>query len=104
MAHNHLIRRLTALSLACLMFTAVVAQETRFYPFTEVERHRRSSDILYDGILSDVPAAEAAHQDQRTSHAQNSTSARPTKFCRGTMPTLESRLSTELSRLSPIMK
>ena len=62
MAHNHLIRRLAALSLACLTITAVVAQETRLYPFTEIERHRRSSDILYEGSLSDVPAAEAGRQ------------------------------------------
>ncbi len=47
---------------------------------------------------------QTSHQDQRVSQAQNRMSARPTRLRCGTMPTLASRLSTELSRLSPIMK
>lgn len=62
MAPYSLIRGLAALSLACLMITAVLAQGTRSYPFTEVDRSRKSSDIEYDQALSRVPAAEAARQ------------------------------------------
>ena len=62
MAQKSLIRGLAALSLACLMITAVFAQGTRSYPFTEVDRSRKSSDIEYDLALSRVPPAEAARQ------------------------------------------
>ncbi len=62
MAHNSLIRGLAALSLACITITTVLAQGTRSYPFTEVDRSRKSSDIEYDAALSGVPAAEAARQ------------------------------------------
>ena len=62
MALKSLIRHLAALSLACITTTAVVAQETRSYPFIEVERHRKSSDIVYDGSLSDVTLVEAGRR------------------------------------------
>ncbi len=66
MAHISLIRRLAALSLACLMVTAVVAQETRVYPFTEVERNRRSSDILYDGFLQATKFSQLRESTTKT--------------------------------------
>ncbi len=62
MAHKSLIRGLAALSLTCMMITAALAQGTRLYPFTEVDRSRKSSDIEYDQTLSRLPAAEAARQ------------------------------------------
>ena len=62
MAHKSLIRGLAVLSVVCVTTTAVLAQGTRSYPFTEVDRKRGSSDIEYDSSLSDVPAAEAGQR------------------------------------------
>jgi len=62
MAHKSLIRGLAVLSVVCVTTTAVLAQGTRSYPFVEVDRNRGSSDVEYDGSLSDVSAAEAGQR------------------------------------------
>ncbi len=62
MACKSLIRGLAVLSVVCVTTTAVLAQGTRSYPFTEVDRKRGSSDVEYDGSLSDIPAAEAGQR------------------------------------------
>ena len=62
MAHKHLIRSLAALSLVSMAITAVIAQETASYPFTEVERTADTSRIDYDPSLSNLPASEAGRE------------------------------------------
>ena len=59
MAQKHLIRSLAALSLTSMAISAVVAQETASYPFTEVGRTADTSRIDYDPELSNMPVAEA---------------------------------------------
>ncbi len=62
MAHTSFIRGLVALSTTCITITAVLAQETSPYPFTEAGRTASTSRINYDESLSLDPPAVAGRR------------------------------------------